>query len=72
MARPKTHKIALRTRGLTDEEAARLHYILSYAAAAFTEDYETASNVPLKTLRELFPDGDWGRSSTKERLDLVS
>jgi hypothetical protein len=48
MPRAKTHKIALKTKGLSDEDAARLHYIVARAASAFTDDYETASNVPVK------------------------
>lgn len=72
MPRPKTHKIAIQTKGLTDEEAARLFYILASAARAFTERYDTASNVPLKVLRSQFPDAEWMLSRRQDRVDLMS
>jgi hypothetical protein len=47
MRRAKTHKIALTTKGLTDEDAARLHYLIACSASAFADEYEAASNVPV-------------------------
>jgi hypothetical protein len=74
VSRPKTHKIGLRTRGLTDTQAARLHYLVSSAARSLTEDYETASNVPVRVLRRLFPadDHDWYAVPAAERARLVT
>jgi hypothetical protein len=71
MARLKTHKIAVRTRGLTDEDAARLHYLIAAAAHALADEYETASNVPVRTLRAVYPDDDWHIANRQDRLDLV-
>jgi len=72
MAGTKTHKIAVRTKGLSDVEAARLHYLIACAASAFTSDYLTAGSVPLKTLRSTFPDGGWWLAKRQDRLDLVT
>ena len=63
--------MAVQTKGLTDEEAARLHYLIACAASAFTADYDTAGNVPLKTLRSVFPDDSWHLARRQDRLDLV-
>lgn len=72
MPRRKTHKIAVRTVGLTDEDAARLHYLIACAVSAFTDEYATAGNVPLKVLRAAFPDGGWHLAKRQDRLDLVT
>ena len=52
MARPKSHKFAIRTVGLTDEQAAALFYVFCSAAraAAGTENYETSCSVRLSVL----------------------
>lgn len=71
MPKAKTHKIAVRTKGLSHEDAARLHYLIACAASTFSDDYETAGNVPLKTLRTVFPDGSWHLARRQDRLDLV-
>jgi hypothetical protein len=57
----------VKTKGLTDEDAARLHYIIACAASAFTDDYDTASNVPVNVLR-----ATWHVARRQERLDLVT
>jgi hypothetical protein len=72
MPRTKTHKIALKTSGLTNEEAARLHYLVACAASAFTDEYETASNVPVSVLRATFPEDSWHVAKRQDRLDLVT
>ena len=72
MPRAKTHKIALKTKGLTDEDAAELHYLVACAASAFADGYETASNVPVKVLRAAFPDDSWHVARRQDRLDLVT
>jgi hypothetical protein len=72
MPRSKTHKFALQTKGLSDEEAARLVYLIKSAGRAFAEQYELASNVPLKLLRSQYPDEEWTPSKRQDRLDLVS
>jgi hypothetical protein len=72
MARQKTHKFALQTKGLTDEDAARLFYLIASAGRAFTENYDTASNVPLKTLRAQYSDAEWVLAKRQDRLDLVT
>lgn len=72
----KTHKFAVSVKGLTDEQAAQLHYLLSSCAAALTygdeSRYETASNVPLKTLRVEYPNSPWVSASKKDRINIVS
>ncbi len=72
----KTHKFAINVKGLTNEQAAQLHYLLASCADAFTygdtNRYDTASNVPLKVLRAEYPDSPWFSASTKDRIDLVS
>jgi hypothetical protein len=72
MARPQTHKFALQPKGLTDEEAARLFDVIASAGRAFTETYETASNVPLKVLRNQYSDAEWVLAKRQDRLDLVT
>jgi hypothetical protein len=74
MARRKTHKIALRTLGLTDVEAAQLYYLVTCAAHALTDgpdSYSSASNVPLKTLRQKFPGSDWERVAAGDLTKIV-
>jgi hypothetical protein len=72
MARRRTHKIAVRTTGLSPEDAARLHYLICCATSAFTREYETASNVPLSILRgRTFPEDLWHLASRQDRIDLV-
>lgn len=72
----KTHKFAINVRGLTDEQAAQLHYLFSNCADALTygdsSRYDTASNVPLKVLRAEYPDSAWVSASKKDRIDIVS
>ncbi len=48
------------------------YYIVACAAGAFTQEYETAANVPLKVLRATFPDGSWHLAKRQDRLDLVT
>ena len=76
MARPKTHKISIQTKGLSHEEAALLYYLLTSATEALvkgdSDRYESASNVPLKVLRSAYPDSDWKPVTAKERIALVS
>lgn len=74
MARPKSHKFAIRTVGLTDEQAAALFYVFCSAAraAAGTENYETSCSVRLSVLNRVFPDAVWTKSSRAERVALVS
>ncbi|MEV0288824.1 hypothetical protein AB0H36_32295 [Kribbella sp. NPDC050820] len=70
----RKHKFSLRVSGLTDEQAAHLHYLLANLANSFTRDpdkYETISNVPLKVLRAEFPDYGWRGATAAERVDLV-
>lgn len=73
MARPKTHKFSLRTKGLTDEQAAQVAYLVSCAGWALTSegDSELATNVPLKVLRSQFPNSSWERCTAAERIALV-
>ncbi len=74
MPRRKMHKISLRVQGLTNEQAAHLHYLVGSIAESFTrnsDDYETISNVPLKVLRSEFPHYAWHRATAAERVDLV-
>lgn len=72
----KTHKFALSVKGLTDEQAAQLHYLLANCADAFTfgdpARYDTASNVPLKVLRAEYPDSPWVSATKKDRIDIIS
>ena len=72
----KTHKFALSVKGLTDEQAAQLHYLLSNCADAFThgdsDSYDTASNVPLKVLRAEYPESPWVSATKKDRIDIIS
>jgi hypothetical protein len=67
----KTHKFALRTKGLSDEEGGRLFYVIASAGRAFTEEYGTASNVQLKLLRSQYSDAEWVLAKRQDRLDLV-
>jgi len=72
MATPKkTHKFAVRTKGLTNDQAAQLAYLISCAAFSFSDEAETASNVPVATLRSLFPDEDWVVGTAQERIALA-
>ena len=71
MARRKTHKFAVQTKGLTTEQAAQLAYIISCAAFAIAEESEFACNVPLTSLRAEFPDASWHRATTEDRRRLV-
>lgn len=72
----KTHKFAVSVKGLTDERAAQLHYLISNCADAFTygdaSRYDTASNVPLKVLRAEYPDSPWVSASMKDRINIIS
>jgi hypothetical protein len=74
--RPRTHKISIQTKGLSHEEAALLFYLLTSAAEAVlkgdTDRYESASNVPLKTLRAEYPRSSWRSVTAKERIALVT
>ena len=76
MPRPRTHKISIQTKGLSHEEAALLYYLLTSATEAVlkgdSDRYESASNVPLKTLRSEYPDSPWRSVSAKERIALVT
>ena len=76
MARPKTHKISIQTKGLSHEEAALLYYLLTSATEALvkgdSDRYESASNVPLTVLRSEYPGSDWKSVTAKERIALVS
>ena len=51
---------------------ARLFYVIASAGRAFTETYETASNVPLKLLRAQYSDAEWVLAKRQDRLDLVN
>ena len=72
----RTHKFAVSVKGLTDEQAAQLHYLISNCADAFTygdaSRYDTASNVPLKVLRAEYPDSPWVSARKKDRIDIIS
>jgi hypothetical protein len=76
MARSKTHKFSIQTKGLTHEEAALLYYLITSTAEAVvkgdSERYDSASNTPLKTLRAEYPASKWQTVTAKERIDLVS
>ena len=72
----KTHKFAINVRGLTDEQAAQLFYMLTSCATAFTygdkDRYEAASNVPLKVLRAEYPTSEWVMVSKKDRIGIAT
>jgi hypothetical protein len=60
MPRAKTHKIAPgRRKGLSDGDAARLHYIVACAASPFTDDYENGEQCARQGLQATFPDDSW-------------
>jgi len=61
----------MRTTGLTDEEAARLQYVLCYAAAAFDSGARTVSNVPVAVLGRVYPKETWSVVSRKDRISIV-
>jgi hypothetical protein len=73
MARRKTHKFSLRTKGLTDEQAAQVAYLVSCAGWALTSegDTELATNVPVAVLRSQFPNSNWERCTAADRVALV-
>ncbi len=75
MPRPRTHKIALQTRGLSHEQAALLYYLVTSAAEAVlkgnSDAYDSASNIPLKTLRLEYPDSPWSSVTARQRIALV-
>jgi hypothetical protein len=72
MARLKTHKVGFRTKGLTDEQAAQMFYLITCVAYSFDKDCDLVSNVPLSVLRKQYPDETWSRGTRQERIDLVS
>lgn len=76
MPRVKTHKISIQTKGLSHEEAALLYYLLTSATEAVlkgdSDRYESASNIPLRTLRAEYPESSWRSVSAKERIALVT
>ena len=59
MLRRKAHRIVLQTKGLTDEQAAQLLYLVRSAADSFDTDYRFECNVPARVLRELYPSYNW-------------
>lgn len=73
MARPRTDKFALRTTGLTVDQAAQLAYIVSCAAQAIAGEggSDFACSVPVKDLKRVFPNGQWSAVTAAERRKLV-
>jgi hypothetical protein len=67
MLRRRTHKFTVQTKGLDDEQAAHLLFLVCSAADSFDVEYRAESTVPLKTLREVYPGWDWHRESGTER-----
>lgn len=59
MLRRRTHRIGLQTKGLNDEEAAHLLFLVCSAADSFNVEYRSESNVPARTLRSLYPEFNW-------------
>lgn len=76
MPRLKTHKFAVQVKGLTDDQAAQLHFLLLSCAAAMVggdaDRFDTVGNVAVKKLREAYPDTEWRSATAKERIALVS
>lgn len=68
----QTHKIAIRTKGLEPEQAARLFHVVACAVSAFADEYETASNISLGLLNTMFPDSGYHPAKRQDRLDLVT
>lgn len=68
----KTHKFALQVKGLSSEDAVKLAYLISAAGHAFAEDDSNfATNVPLRDLRNAYPDHEWHAASAEYRKSLV-
>ncbi len=71
MLRRKTHKFSIQTSGLTEEQAAQVMFIVCSIADSYGVNYESSCNVPVKTLRECYPESDWHRSSGLNRIGSV-
>jgi hypothetical protein len=68
VSRPKTHKFALQTKGLTNEEALQLAYVIYSAGHAFAKE---ASSFATNVLRKAYPDHEWHTASASYRKSLV-
>jgi hypothetical protein len=66
-------KFAVRTKGLTKEQAADLAYLINSAVHAYAGEgnYDFACNVRVPRLRGRFPDGRWRPVTGEERAKLV-
>jgi hypothetical protein len=59
MLRKKSHKFAIQTKGLDDEQAAQLMYLICAATESFDVEYRSECNVPVRTLKALYPRFVW-------------
>jgi hypothetical protein len=59
MLRRKVHKFEIQTKGLDEEQAAQLMYLICSAADSLGVEYRSESNVPSRTLRSLYPSFTW-------------
>jgi hypothetical protein len=55
----KSHRFAVQTKGLTDEQAAQFMYLVCSAADSFDVDYRFECSVPTKVLRSIYPTFNW-------------
>ena len=68
----KTHKFALQTKGLTNDEAAALAYVIYHAAWALSHGgMELGTDIAVGVLNGRFPDVGWTRYSAEARRELV-
>ena len=49
----------MQTRGLSDEQASQLMYLVCCVADSFDAEYESECNVPKRTLRLVYPEFNW-------------
>jgi len=67
---------SIQTKGLTEEHATLLYYLLTSATQAVLrgelDRYESASNVALKVLRSEYPESTRSSVTAKDRVALVS
>jgi hypothetical protein len=59
MLRRKAHRFAIQTKGLTDEQAAQLMYLMCCATDSFDIDYRFECSVPTRLLRATYPSFSW-------------
>jgi hypothetical protein len=68
MLRRKTHKFSIQTTGLTEEQAAQVMFLVCSLADSYGVAYESTCNVPLRVLRDCYPDSAWHRASGLSRV----